>query len=70
MGSGALRETRNIEMKSRAARLLGTKVRLEPDGPVGLVTNHAGQEGHLMLKVQFEDGSVKWAKRCDVIPPE
>jgi hypothetical protein len=57
-------------MKSRAARLLGTKVRLEPDGPVGLVTNHAGQEGHLMLKIEFPGGAVQWAKLCDVTPAE
>jgi len=53
-------------MKSRAARLLGTKVRLEPDGPLGTVTNHASQERHLMLQVQFEDGSVKWSRLCDI----
>jgi len=46
-------------------RLLGRAVKLS-DGNVGRVTGSASQQRRLMVKVQFKDGSIKWAHACDV----
>jgi hypothetical protein len=57
-------------VKSRATKMMGRKVRLTADGPLGVIVNVASQERRPMVQVRFDDGTTEWAQRSDTIPAE
>jgi hypothetical protein len=69
MDPGPLTHRERQPMKSRANKVIGTKVRLSPDGPVGVIINVASHEQRPLVQVRFEDGDV-WAPRGDTVPAD
>jgi hypothetical protein len=57
-------------MKSRTARRLGRTVKVEPDGPLGVVVGVASQDRRPMLQLRFTDDSTKWVPASDTTPAD